>query len=235
MSQRVTRRRGDLEETRRAAFFDVDRTLLAINSGRRYVRWQVSEGQLRLRDMARMSYWTLQYTLGVLDAERVSRNAAQTIAGIDEDTYRTRCADWVRQEVMSQLTEEGRSEVARRRDEGYLCALLTTSSPYIVDPIAEELDIAHVLSSHLAVHDGCFTGHIVEPLCYGPGKVVRAEVWAAEHRVDLAASVFYTDSISDLPMLERVGEAHVINPDPRLRRVASRRGWPVETWKTTSR
>ncbi|MFK7988740.1 MAG: HAD family hydrolase [Sandaracinaceae bacterium] len=219
--------------SQRAAFFDVDRTLLAINSGRRYVRWQVSEGRLGLRDMARMSYWTMQYTLGVLDAPRVSRNAARTIEGIDEETYRARCADWVRREVIDQVTHEGRAEVARRRDEGYVCALLTTSSPYIVDPIAEELEVAHVLSSQLAVREGRFTGHVVEPLCYGPGKVTRAEAWAAAHRVDLAASVFYTDSISDLPMLERVGEARVINPDPRLRRVASRRGWPVQTWKTT--
>jgi phosphoserine phosphatase len=69
------------------------------------------------------------------------------------------------------------------------------------------------------------------PLCFGAGKVVHASAWARDHGVDLSASAFYTDSVSDLPMLERVGEPRVINPDLRLRRVARRRGWPIESWR----
>jgi phosphoserine phosphatase len=65
-------------------------------------------------------------------------------------------------------------------------------------------------------------------VCYGQGKVVWAERFAAEHDVDLAASYFYTDSISDLPLLERVGHPVVVNPDLRLRRLARKRGWPLE-------
>jgi phosphoserine phosphatase len=65
-------------------------------------------------------------------------------------------------------------------------------------------------------------------VCYGPGKVVWAERFAAEYDVDLAASTFYTDSISDLPLLERVGQPVAVNPDLRLRRLARRRGWPAE-------
>ena len=74
------------------------------------------------------------------------------------------------------------------------------------------------------------TGRCVD-LCYGPHKVRFAERWAEEHGVDLAHSAFYTDSVSDLPMLQRVGEARVINPDPRLRVLARRHGWRVETWR----
>ena len=66
--------------------------------------------------------------------------------------------------------------------------------------------------------------------CYGPGKVHWAERFAAEHDIDLGASWFYTDSYSDLPMLERVGVARVVNPDTRLKRHAQRVGWPVEDW-----
>jgi phosphoserine phosphatase len=69
------------------------------------------------------------------------------------------------------------------------------------------------------------------PFCYGPGKVQRAERWAAEHGVELEQSYFYTDSLSDLPMLERVGQPRIVNPDPRLRREANRRGWPILDWR----
>jgi phosphoserine phosphatase len=76
--------------------------------------------------------------------------------------------------------------------------------------------------------DGRLTGRVTPPVCYGQGKVVWAERFAAEHDVDLDAGYFYTDSISDLPLLERVGHPVAVNPDPRLRRLADKRGWPIE-------
>jgi putative phosphoserine phosphatase/1-acylglycerol-3-phosphate O-acyltransferase len=80
------------------------------------------------------------------------------------------------------------------------------------------------------VVNGVFTGRIIEPLCYAAGKVYWAEAYAHEQGVDLDRSFFYTDSISDMPMLQRVGCPVVVNPDYRLRRYARRQGWPVETF-----
>jgi putative phosphoserine phosphatase / 1-acylglycerol-3-phosphate O-acyltransferase len=77
------------------------------------------------------------------------------------------------------------------------------------------------------VRDGRFTGEAVRPVCYGDGKMYWAERFAAAEGLELDQSYFYTDSITDLPVLERVGEPRVVNPDPRLRRLALRRGWPV--------
>ena len=67
-------------------------------------------------------------------------------------------------------------------------------------------------------------------MSYGPGKVVLAEKLALQHGISLAASTFYSDSITDLPLLERVGFPVAINPDPRLRRIAQSRRWPIESW-----
>jgi putative phosphoserine phosphatase/1-acylglycerol-3-phosphate O-acyltransferase len=82
--------------------------------------------------------------------------------------------------------------------------------------------------THLVSVGGRLTGEVVEPVCYGQGKVVWAERFAAEWGVDLADSTFYSDSISDLPLMERVGRPVAVNPDMRLKRVARRRGWPIE-------
>ena len=84
------------------------------------------------------------------------------------------------------------------------------------------------LCTFLQSEDGRLTGAIEPPACYGTGKVVWARRFAAEHGVDLGASYFYTDSISDLPLLEQVGHPVAVNPDPRLRRLATRRGWPIQ-------
>jgi phosphoserine phosphatase len=73
-------------------------------------------------------------------------------------------------------------------------------------------------------------GTHIKPACYGNGKVHWAEQFAREHGVNLDQSWFYTDSYTDLPMLERVGVPRVINPDARLRRHARKRGWATESW-----
>lgn len=215
---------------KRAALFDLDRTLVRVNTGRLYVQWRVRGGQMRVTDLVRVSWWTLQYTLGVIDADAVSRAAAASIAGLDEAVFRRECERWVNDEVLPHVTAAARAELARRVDEGFLCALLTGSSPYVAEPVAAHLGVPHVLCTRMGVREGRFTGALEPPLCYGPGKVSKARAWAEEHGVDLTRSVFYTDSVSDLPMLEAVGEPRVINPDPRLFALARRRGWSIERW-----
>lgn len=215
----------------RAALFDMDKTLVRVNTGSLYVRWRMRRGESGFADMARVSWWTLQYTFGLVDAEAVSRYGARVLAGRDEAAFAEECEEWYRTMVRPYVTEAARREVSRRRGEGLVTAIVTGSSPYGAMPLAAELGIDHVVASQLRVHEGRFTGEVEPPLCFGVGKVQRAERWAAEHGIDLARCVFYSDSLSDLPMLERVAEARVINPDPRLARIARKRGWPVEHWR----
>lgn len=214
----------------RAAFFDMDRTLVRVNTGNLYMSWRRKRGQASLRELLRVSSWMLQYTLGIVDAPRVTALALRGLAGVDEDTFRADCVEWYDAVVREHVTELARSAVEARRRAGYVPVVLSASTPYTVAPLAADLGIEHVLCTRLEVVSGRFTGAYEDPLVYGAGKVTVAERWAREHRIDLAASTFYTDSVSDLPMLERVGEPRVINPDPRLRLRALVRGWPVERW-----
>jgi phosphoserine phosphatase len=97
--------------------------------------------------------------------------------------------------------------------------------------VAAHLNIPHVLCTEVQVDDsGALTGEYKRPACYGAGKVHWAEDFARRHGISLAHSHFYSDSFSDRPMLERVGHAYAINPDPRLKRFARARGWPIEEW-----
>lgn len=217
--------------SRPAAFFDLDRTLVRVNSAALYVRWQVRTGQAPRVELARMAVWLTQYALGLLDAENLATRAARDLRGQDEGEFARRVRAWAVDELLPQVSTTARRTVARHTAENVLCAILTSSTPYSTLPVAEDLGIEHVLSSRLVVADGAFTGAFVRPLCYGPGKVSLAEAWAREHDVDLNRSTFYTDSISDLPMLERVGVPIAVNPDPRLRWAARRRGWRTEQWR----
>ena len=84
----------------------------------------------------------------------------------------------------------------------------------------------HMLVTELEVEGGRFTGRALGPVCFGGGKVTKAESFAVDHAIDLTNSYFYSDSIADLPMLEKVGNPYVVDPDPRLGNEAQRRGWP---------
>jgi HAD superfamily hydrolase (TIGR01490 family) len=216
---------------RRAALFDMDRTLVRKETASLYVRYQIEAGQASWTDLARTLVWVGQYTLGVLDVERVARIAVAEIRGMPETVLAARCDDWFPRYVERHITDGGRDAVRRHREAGDLCAIVTGASPYASWPLARLLGIDHVVSTVFEIDgDRRFTGRAEAPLCFGEGKAERAERLARVQGFRLEDAVFYTDSISDLPLMERVAEPVAVNPDPRLKRVAERRGWRVERW-----
>lgn len=214
----------------RAAFFDMDRTVLRVNSGTRWVQFLRRRGEISRFQMLRAFGWAMQYKLAVLDMETLSRKLAADLEGDSEAEMIAKCEEWYRDEIEETIALEGRAAIERHREAGDRVVLLTSATPYIADPLARTLKLDGVLCTRLEVVDGRFTGRIVAPICFGDGKVAWAERFAKEHGVDLDGSAFYTDSYHDLPMMLRVGEPVAVNPDLRLARLARRRGWRVETW-----
>lgn len=216
---------------KRAALFDLDRTLVRKETATLYVKWQREVGQATTRDLLRTMYWVLQYTFGVLDMPAVAARAVATLAGKPERTMIEECESWFRSHVLPHVADEGRRAVARHLEAGDLVAIVTGATPYVARPLARMLGIPHVVASELEIDDrGVFTGRALQPLCIGEGKVARAAALARTEGFALEKAVFYTDSLTDLPLLSRVGEPVVVNPDPRLRRLARRKGWRIESW-----
>jgi HAD superfamily hydrolase (TIGR01490 family) len=216
---------------RRAALFDMDRTLVRKETASLYVRYQIESGEASWADLLRTLYWVARYTLGILDAERVAATVLAQLRGVPEREMVARCDHWFSRYVERHITDAGRDAVRRHREAGDLCAIVTGASPYASRPLARRLGIEHVVSTVFEVDAaGRFTGRPEPPLCLGAGKVERAERLAREQGFRLEDAVFYTDSITDLPLMERVAEPVAVNPDPRLRRIAERRRWRVERW-----
>ncbi len=212
-----------------AAFFDMDNTLLRVESGMSWTRFLYRRGELSKRMVAKAVYWTALYKLAVLDIEEVFTRLVRDIEGDLESDMLDKCALWYQRDLLPQVAPRALAAVAQHRRRGDLLVLATGSTQYAAGPVARGAEIPHVLSSRLQVNDGRFTGR-AEALCFGRHKVRLAEAWAAANGVDLAESTFYSDSYNDLPLLSRVGEAVAINPDPRLRRHALQRGWRIEQW-----
>jgi HAD superfamily hydrolase (TIGR01490 family) len=212
-----------------AALFDLDHTLLDTSSGRLYAQYIFRQGKISRADLARVAWWNLAAKLGLLNMLSVIPKLLGDAAGDDEAAMRELCDRWFASDVLPHLTKRGQARVHEHQALGHVVALVSASTQYVVRPMADYLGIpGQFVCTHLVSVGGRLTGEVVEPVCYGQGKVVWAERFAAEWGVDLAASTFYTDSISDLPLLERVGRPVAVNPDWKLRRLARRRGWPVE-------
>jgi HAD superfamily hydrolase (TIGR01490 family) len=210
-----------------AAFFDVDGTLIAKNSGPLYMKFLRRRGEIRRRDALSTVYFYIRYRLNMLDIEAALERSSRWIRGRREQAIAEHCRLWYREMVRQYLQPELIRRIAEHKEQGHLVAILSSTTNYLAEPLAEDLGIEHLLVSHLIVEDGRFTGEAERPLCYGDGKIYWARRFAEQHGVDLAQSYFYTDSASDLPMLEIVGHPQVVNPDLVLRREARRRGWPV--------
>jgi len=212
-----------------AAFFDMDRTLLRVDTGTSWTRFLYRRGELPLSMVGKALYWSALYKLAVLDMDTVFTRLALGVRGDLEADMIAKCQEWYERHVAPEIAPAARVAVDFHRSAGHVVVLATGSTVYAARPVARGVGIEHVLASELEVEGGAFTGR-ASTLCFGRHKVALAERWAAAHGIDLATSYFYSDSFNDLPMLTRVGRAVAVNPDARLLRHARRHGWPVQRW-----
>jgi HAD superfamily hydrolase (TIGR01490 family) len=212
-----------------AALFDMDNTLLRVDTGMSWTKFLYRRGELPPKMMAKAVYWSTLYKLAVLDMEAVFTKLCLGLEGDSEDEMIAKCDVWYREHVAAEVAPAARVAIEHHRQAGHLIVLATGSTCYAARPVARGVGIDHVLSSELEVAGGAFTGR-PSALCFGRHKVTLAERWAERHGVDLERSYFYSDSYNDLPMLQRVGTAIAVNPDARLRRLARKNGWAVQQW-----
>ncbi|MBL9039197.1 MAG: HAD-IB family hydrolase [Archangium sp.] len=213
------------------AFFDLDKTLLAVNSGTLWVRRELALGHLTKRQFVGAMVWLTRYHLGLVSGDDMMKKAVAAVAGTRADDIRSRTERFFREEVVAAFRPGALEALAQHRQRGDRCVLLTSSSNYMSTLVLEHLALDSALCNTLEVDaTGLHTGHVVGTVCFGIGKRVFAEAEAARAGVSLSTCAFYTDSFSDVSVLEVVGAPVAVNPDPRLKRHASKRRWPVVDW-----
>ena len=214
-----------------AAFFDLDGTLIDVNSARLWAELERREGRIGRLAMVRVSLWLGLYYLSLVDLETAYEKAVRHYSGTSAADLDRRIGVWFREEIVDRLRPGARRSLDWHRSVGHRLVLLTSVSDFEAAYAAEAFGFEAGLASHfLRDSRGRLTGEVERPLCYAAGKLAHAERWAAQNDIDLDESWFYTDSYTDLPMLERVGEPRVVAPDLRLARAARKRGWKVMDW-----
>lgn len=214
-----------------AAFFDLDLTLLDVNSAVLWAQHEQERGFITRGQMAQAMLWTGLYYLSVIDMEKAYQQAAAYYRGLPQADLNQRTRDWFFSTIARRVRPGALPAVRLHQAQGQPVILLTSSSCFQAAAAAEAWGFdGWIANAFPCDDDGNLVGHVTTPLVYGQGKVTHAEAYAAREGIDLDRSYFYSDSYSDLPMLERVGRPRVVAPDPRLRLAAYQRRWPVLNW-----
>jgi HAD superfamily hydrolase (TIGR01490 family) len=212
---------------RAGAFFDMDKTLIAENSGSLYMKYRYQRGEIGGLDLLKGIGAYLQYKLGVLDIRNWTKNMMVQFRGQSEAELEREAKTWFEEMVAPTIYPEALELVRKHEAQGHLVAIVSGATKFVVRPLASRLGIGHMLYTRLEVEDGRFTGRVIEPICFEEGKIYWLQQFVDEHGIELAKSWFYTDSITDRPLMDIVGHPVAVNPDPLLYRTAVRRRWPV--------
>ena len=213
--------------SRVAAFFDMDKTLIAENSGSVYMKKRFEDGDIDTWQLARSLWDYFQYKAGILDILSWTRSMASEFAGQSEEELASEGRALFAKSIAQLIFPEARSCVRAHQERGHRVCIVSGATRYVIEPLAEELGVEHMVYTRLETQDGSFTGRVLEPICFEEGKIHLLQGFIEEESIDLARSWFYTDSVTDQPLLDLVGHPMVVNPDPRLYRLARRRRWPV--------
>ena len=214
---------------RPAAFFDLDKTIIAKSSTLAFSKPFHAGGLINRRAVLRSAYAQFVFALQGADHDQMEKMRAYLsamCAGWSVQTVRDIVAETLHSTVVPLVYEEAVELIREHQAAGRDVIIVSSSGAEVVEPIGELLGADRVIATRMVVEDGKYTGEI-EFYAYAEGKAEAMREMAARYGYDLAASYAYSDSDTDRPMLEAVGHPHAVNPDRNLRRLATERGWPI--------
>lgn len=215
-----------------AAFFDLDKTVIAKSSTLAFSRPFFDSGLINRRAVLKSAYAQFVFASSGADADQAERMRAHLTAlceGWDVQQVRSIVEETLHDIVDPLVYAEAAQLIAEHRDNGNDVVLISASGEEIVTPIGQMIGATYSVGTRMVAVDGRYTGEI-DFYCYGENKATAIKQLAAEHGYDLTACHAYSDSITDLPMLDAVGHPSAVNPDRTLRAVATERDWPVLTF-----
>ncbi|MGC4175557.1 HAD family hydrolase [Demequina sp.] len=214
-------------ETRPAAFFDLDKTIIAMSSSSAISRPLLEGGLLTRTAALRTGYAALLFHMGGADERKTNRlrdALSELIRGWDVARLNEILDDTLEQHIDPVVYEEALELIHAHHELGRDVVIVSASAEEVVQPIARLLGADAVIATKMAVEDGHFTGEI-DFYAFGENKATAMKELAAERGYDLSRSYAYSDSITDMPMLSVVGNGYAVNPDRALRRAALDHGW----------
>jgi HAD superfamily hydrolase (TIGR01490 family) len=218
---------------RSAAFFDLDKTVIAKSSALAFGRHFYQGGLINRRAVLKSTYAQFVYLVNGVDEIQMSRMRdylTELCRGWEVEQVRQIVAETLHELIDPIIYAEAATLIEEHRAAGRDVVIVSSSGDEVVSAIGELLGVDRVVATRMVVEDGRYTGDIAF-YAAGPNKAVAMREMAESEGYDLSACYAYSDSITDAPMLETVGHPTAVNPDRALRKLALERGWPVVTFR----
>lgn len=214
------------------ALFDLDHTLLPIDSDHAWGEYTIAIGWRDADAFKQMNdQFYEDYKAGTLDAAAYLRFATEAIREQGATKSIAAHADFMLANIEKHIRDSALELLAQHRAAGDTLVLITATNEFVTRPIAKRLGFEHLIAVELEKDNaGWYTGATSSTLSFREGKVTRLLEWLAAHGKtwdDVTHSTFYSDSMNDLPLLEKVHTPVATNPDARLRTLAAQRGWRI--------
>jgi len=213
-----------------AAFFDLDHTVIATSASFAFNAEFIRNGIMSRRTLAKTAVAKLAVEVvpsEVGDTQRAMDLAGNAVRGMTRAEVQRVVDETLEQIITPKVFSEAKELIADHRRAGHSVVVLSAAATEMVEPIASMLGADQFRGTELEVgEDGRYTGAI-SFYCWAEGKVEAMKALAQKAPIDFSASFAYSDSVSDIPMLGRVGHPVAVNPDRQLRREAIERGWPI--------
>ncbi|MCZ4117836.1 HAD family hydrolase [Streptomyces sp. H39-S7] len=217
---------------RTAAFFDLDKTVIAKSSTLAFSRSFYQGGLINRRAVLRTAYAQFVYLVGGADHDQMEgmrKYLSELCRGWNVQQVREIVAETLHDLIDPIIYDEAASLIEEHHAAGRDVVIVSASGAEVVEPIGRMLGADHVIATRMVAADGCYTGEI-EHYVYGPAKAAAILELADAEGYDLERSFAYSDSVTDIPMLEVVGHPYAVNPDRGLRREATGKEWPILTF-----
>ena len=210
------------------ALFDLDNTLLGGDSDYLWGRFLVEQGIVDGEAYERQNqHFYDQYKAGELDIQEFLAFSLRPLAEHPPERLHAWREQFVTRLIDPIILPDARALVERHRARGDTPVIITATNRFVTAPIAARFGIEHLIATEVETDGERYTGRSFGIPCFQGGKVQRLQQWLGEQDGDLTGSWFYSDSLNDLPLLERVANPVAVDPDDTLAHAARARGWPV--------
>jgi HAD superfamily hydrolase (TIGR01490 family) len=226
----ITFSKDNRTEKKYVAFFDLDHTIIGTNSGKALIRYAYKKGVMTRLDLLKGMYLSMLYKLDIKETVTIINSMVKWLKGVSEESLNNLSSEIFKDYILNSIYREVQPEINRHKNNGGKVVILSSAIYPICHRVAEHLEIDDVICSNLESINGVYTGFPEGSFCFGKEKTVRLNKYCNENNINPINSWYYGDAISDLSVLSSVGNPVCINPDKKLNKVASEKGWRILHW-----
>jgi len=213
------------------ALFDLDNTLLAGDSDFEWAQFLIEQKALdrELHEARNLEFYE-QYKAGTLDIHEFLNFQLKPLGRHPRSQLDAWHREFMSQKILPIIAPGARKLIEKHHLDGDLCIIITATNRFVTAPIAQALGIENLIATEAEQKDGEFTGEATDIPCFREGKITRLENWLDAHNLtwmSFLQSWFYSDSLNDLPLLEKVTHPVAVDPDPTLKNHAEQNAWRI--------